>query len=51
MAHLTRSQIDMDTREIRINRKRFEERLVLMGKPAQAAIAVYLTEGRHKLLG
>jgi integrase/recombinase XerC len=51
LAHLTRSQIDMDTREIRIIGKGSKERLVLMGKPAQAAIAVYLTEGRHKLLG
>ena len=51
LAHLTRSQIDMDTREIRIIGKGSKERLVLMGKPAQAAIAVYLTEGRHQLLG
>jgi integrase/recombinase XerC len=51
LAHLTRSQIDMDTREIRIIGKGSKERLVLMGKPAQAAITVYLKEGRHQLLG
>ena len=51
LAHLTRSQIDMDSREIRVIGKGSKERLVLMGKPAQAAIAVYLKEGRHKLPG
>ena len=51
LAHLTRSQIDMDTREIRVIGKGSKERLVLMGKPAEEAIAVYLKEGRHKLLG
>jgi len=51
LAHLTRGQIDLDTREIRVIGKGSKERLVLMGKPAQEAIAVYLKEGRHKLLG
>ena len=51
LAHLTRSQIDMDTREIRIIGKGSKERLVLMGKPAREAITVYLQEGRHQLLG
>ena len=51
LAHLTRGQIDMDTREIRVMGKGSKERLVLMGKPAQDAIAVYLKEGRHKLAG
>jgi tyrosine recombinase XerC len=51
LAHLNRSQIDMDTREIRVIGKGAKERLVLMGKPAQEAIAAYLKEGRHKLLG
>jgi integrase/recombinase XerC len=50
LAHLTRSQIDMDTREIRVIGKGSKERLVLMGKPAKEAITVYLKEGRHKLL-
>jgi integrase/recombinase XerC len=51
LAHLTRSQIDMDTREIRVIGKGSKERMVLMGKPAEEAIAVYLKEGRHKLQG
>ena len=51
LAHLTRSQIDMETREIRIIGKGSKERLVLMGKPAEEAIAVYLKEGRRKLSG
>src|SRR5271157_3385726 len=51
LARLTRSQIDMDTREIRVIGKGSKERLVLVGKPAQEAIAVYLKEGRHKLAG
>ena len=50
LAHLMRSQIDMDTREIRVMGKGSKERLVLMGKPAAEAIADYLKEGRHKLL-
>ena len=51
LAHLTRGQIDMETREIRVIGKGSKERMVLMGKPAQEAIAVYLKEGRHKLAG
>jgi integrase/recombinase XerC len=51
LAHLTRSQIDMDTREIRVIGKGSKERMVLMGKPAEEAIAFYLKESRHKLLG
>jgi integrase/recombinase XerC len=50
LAHLTLNQIDMDTREIRVIGKGSKERLVLMGKPAQEAIAVYLNDGRHQLL-
>ena len=51
LAHLTRGQIDMETREIRVMGKGSKERLVLMGKPAQEALALYLQEGRHKLAG
>jgi tyrosine recombinase XerC len=51
LAHLTRSQIDMESREIRVMGKGSKERLVLMGKPAQAAITVYLKEGRPQLVG
>jgi integrase/recombinase XerC len=51
LVHLTHSQIDMDTREIRIIGKGSKERLVLMGRPAQAAITAYLKEGRPQLLG
>ena len=51
LVHLKLSQIDMDTREIRVIGKGSKERLVLMGKPAEEAIAIYLKEGRPKLLG
>jgi len=51
VAHLTSSQIDMESREIRVMGKGSKERLVLMGKPAQAAITAYLKEGRPQLLG
>ena len=51
LAHLTIKQIDMETREIRVTGKGSKERLVLMGKPAEEAIAAYLKEGRRKLLG
>ena len=51
LVHLTSSQIDMDTREIRIIGKGSKERLVLMGKPAREAITVYLQKGRPQLLG
>lgn len=51
LAHLTRSQIDMDTREIRVIGKGSKERLVLMGKPAEEAIAIYLQKGWPKLSG
>ena len=50
LVHLKLSQIDMDTREIRVIGKGSKERLVLMGKPAAEAIAAYLKEGRPKLL-
>jgi tyrosine recombinase XerC len=49
LVHLKLSQIDMDTREIRVIGKGSKERLVLMGKPAEEAIAAYLKEGRPKL--
>jgi tyrosine recombinase XerC len=51
LAHLTRNQIDMESREIRVMGKGSKERLVLMGKPAQAAITAYLKEGRPRLVG
>ncbi|MDD5287559.1 MAG: tyrosine recombinase [Dehalococcoidales bacterium] len=50
LVHLNHDQIDMETREIRVMGKGLKERLVLMGKPAAAAIAAYLKNGRPKLL-
>jgi len=44
LVHLTISQIDMEKREIRVIGKGSKERLVLMGKPAAKAIALYLKE-------
>ena len=43
--------IDLDNREIRVLGKGLKERVVLMGKPAQVALATYLNEARPKLLG
>ncbi len=51
LTHLTRSQIELEAREIRVIGKGSKERLVLMGKPAQAAISAYLQAGRPQLLG
>jgi integrase/recombinase XerC len=51
LARLTIPQIDMAAREIRVTGKGSKERLVLMGKPAEQAISVYLKEGRPLLMG
>ena len=43
--------IDIDLRELRVWGKGSKERLVLMGKPAAAALRLYLDLGRMKLQG
>ncbi len=43
--------IDLDAKEIRVLGKGSKERVVLIGKQAQAALISYLNEARPKLLG
>ena len=48
---LDMGQVNLDTDEIRVLGKGAKERMVLMGKPAAAALSLYLEQGRAKLLG
>ena len=50
VAGLNLSNINLNTREIRVWGKGAKERVVLMGQPAAQALRVYLSEGRPKLL-
>jgi len=43
-------QVDLEARQIRVWGKRSKQRLALMGVPAAAALAAYLSKGRPKLL-
>ena len=43
--------VNLEAREIRVWGKGSKERMVLMGKPAAAALDLYLREGRKRLLG
>jgi integrase/recombinase XerC len=51
LVSLDLEQINLDTNEIRVWGKGAKERMVLMGKPAAAALASYLSQGRPRLLG
>jgi len=51
LASLDIDQIDIANREIRVWGKGAKERLALMGKPAAAALRLYLQQGRPQLLG
>jgi integrase/recombinase XerC len=51
LASLNPEQINLETNEIRVWGKGAKERVVLMGKPAAAALAGYLSRGRPQLLG
>ncbi len=51
LAGLNLEQIDMESREIRVRGKGSKERVTLMGRPAAAALRLYLNEGRPKFLG
>jgi integrase/recombinase XerC len=51
LASLTPEQVDLETNEIRVWGKGSKERMVLMGKPAAAALKSYIGEGRIKLQG
>jgi len=51
LVSLDLEQINLETNEIRVWGKGAKERMVLMGKPAAAALASYLSQGRPRLLG
>jgi integrase/recombinase XerC len=51
LASLNPEQVNLETNEIRVWGKGAKERVVLMGKPAAAALAGYLSRGRPQLLG
>jgi integrase/recombinase XerC len=51
LASLDLEQVNLETNEIRAWGKGAKERVVLMGKPAAAALASYLSQGRPQLLG
>ncbi|UCC90258.1 MAG: tyrosine recombinase XerC [Dehalococcoidia bacterium] len=51
LVNLDMGQVNFDTDEIRVWGKGSKERVVLMGKPAAAALSTYLSQGRPKLLG
>lgn len=51
LVNLDLEQVNFDTDEIRVWGKGSKERVVLMGKPAAAALMTYLSQSRPKLLG
>lgn len=51
LVSLNTTQINLETREIRVWGKGAKERIVLMGDPATRALAVYLADGRPRLAG
>jgi len=51
IASLDVGNVDLETRQVRVWGKGAKERMVLMGKPAAAALDQYLSYGRIKLLG
>jgi len=51
LVNLDVGQVNFDTNEIRVWGKGSKERMVLMGKPAAAALTAYLSQGRPRLLG
>jgi integrase/recombinase XerC len=51
IASLDIGSVDIERRQIRVWGKGSKERMVLMGKPAAAALEQYLNNGRTKMLG
>ena len=51
LVNLDIDKVNLDANEIRVWGKGSRERVVLMGKPAAAAIVTYISQGRAKLLG
>jgi len=50
IAKLDLDNMNLSTLEVRVRGKRSKERVVLIGKPAVAALELYLREGRQQLL-
>ncbi len=51
LVNLDIDKVNLDANEIRVWGKGSRERVVLMGRPAAAAIVAYISQGRTKLLG
>jgi integrase/recombinase XerC len=51
LVNLDIDKVNLDANEIRVWGKGSRERVVLMGRPAAAAIVAYISQGRAKLLG
>lgn len=51
LVNLDIDKVNLDANEIRVRGKGSRERVVLMGKPAAAAILTYISQGRTRLLG
>jgi len=51
VVNLDIDMVNLDTREIRVYGKGSRERMVLMGKPAEAALFIYISQARPILLG
>ncbi|MFC1994936.1 tyrosine recombinase XerC [Chloroflexota bacterium] len=51
LVNLNLEQVNLITNEIRVWGKGSKERMVIIGKPAAQALNIYLTQGRHQLMG
>ena len=51
LSHLDLSQIDLESRQIRVMGKGNKERLVIIGQPSASALESYIEEGRPAMLG
>jgi len=51
LVNLDIDKVNLDANEIRVWGKGSRERVVLMGRPAAAALVTYINQGRTKLLG
>lgn len=51
LVNLNLEQVNLETGEIRVWGKGAKERVVLIGKPAAAALSTYISEGRPRLTG
>ncbi len=51
LVNINMEQVNLATNEIRVWGKGAKERVVLIGAPAAWALSVYMSQGRHELLG